>query len=194
MKDYLINYQLSDELTNWPAVYDCVCLIRLAYWPTVSLSDWITDCPYMTDSLTRLSSLLPPPSTTVSGTITMFSQRIMFHSLETPVFPSSVCICQWLSSVRHNAKGPGHTLGLWTITWRGSNSNNPHLSLPQRCPCVLRLSAILERSHVCDVNGGLLHDWISRYRLSLLMARFWFSRFNRLLSCGSYDYMYINLS
>lgn len=167
MKDYLINYQLSDELTNWPAVYDCVCLIRLAYWPTDSLSvsfwlnnwlpvyDWLFDSPFFMHSP-------PPPSTTVSGTITMFSQRIMFHSLETPVFPSSVCICQWLSSVRHNAKGPGHTLGLWTITWRGSNSNNPHLSLPQRCPCVLRLSAILERSHVCDVNGGLLHDWISR--------------------------------
>lgn len=152
-----------------------VCLIRLAYWLTenLSVSFWLNNRLSVYDWLfDSLFSVLFAPSTAASGTITMFSQRIMFHFLETPVFPGSVCICQRLSSVRHNAKGPGHTLGLWTITWRGSNSNNPHLSLPQRCPCVLRLSSVLERSHVCDVNGGLLHDWISRYQLSLLMARF----------------------
>ena len=151
-----------------------VCLIRLAYWPTdsLSVSFWLNNRLPVYDWLSWLAFLLFPRSTAPSGTITMFSQRIMFHSLETPVFPGSVCICQRHSSVRHNAEGPGHTLGFWTITWRGSNSNTPHLSLPQRCPRVLRLSSVLERSHVCDVNGGLLHDWISRYQLSLLMARF----------------------
>lgn len=78
--------------------------------------------------------------------------------LETALFPGTVFIARWFSSVRYNAQRPGHTPGLWTDISRGTWRVLARAPVHQWHARVLRLGAVLERSLVRDADGGILND------------------------------------